>query len=95
VAGRVEEVGEKVTEFMPGDEVLGTCKGAFAEYACAKEKNLVRKPANLSFEQAAAVPVSGFTALQGLRDTGKVKGGAEGSDHRCGGRRRVACGANC
>jgi NADPH:quinone reductase-like Zn-dependent oxidoreductase len=75
VAGRVEEVGQKVTEFKPGDEVFGTCKGAFAEYACAKEENLVRKPAALTFEQAAALPVSGCTALQSLRERTKVKVG--------------------
>jgi NADPH:quinone reductase-like Zn-dependent oxidoreductase len=75
VSGSVEAVGEKVTEFKPGDEVFGTCKGALAEFACAKEKNLVRKPANLTFEQAAALSVSGCTALQALRDTAKVKAG--------------------
>jgi NADPH:quinone reductase-like Zn-dependent oxidoreductase len=75
VSGSVEAVGEKVTEFKPGDEVFGTCKGAFAEFACAKETNLVRKPANLTFEQAAALSVSGCTALQALRDTAKVKAG--------------------
>jgi NADPH:quinone reductase-like Zn-dependent oxidoreductase len=53
VAGRVEEVGGKVTEFQPGDEVFGSCSGAFAEYACASETTLVRKPANVTFEQAA------------------------------------------
>jgi NADPH:quinone reductase-like Zn-dependent oxidoreductase len=75
VAGRVEAVGQNVTEFKPGDEVFGKCKGAFAEYACAKEENLVHKPATLTFEQAAAIPASGCTALQSLRDTAKVKSG--------------------
>jgi NADPH:quinone reductase-like Zn-dependent oxidoreductase len=75
VAGRVETVGQNVTEFKPGDEVFGKCKGAFAEYACAKAENLVHKPAAVTFEQAAALPVSGCTALQSLRDTAKVKAG--------------------
>ena len=75
VAGRVEAVGTNVTEFQPGDEVFGTSNGAFAEYACAREDKFVPKPANLTFEQAAAVPDSAVTALQGLRDAGKVKPG--------------------
>ncbi len=75
VAGRVEEVGKNVTEFKPGDEVFGKCKGAFAEYTCAKEEDLVGKPTALTFEQAAALPASGCTALQSLRDTAKVKAG--------------------
>ncbi len=75
VAGRVEAVGENVTRFGPGDEVFGTCRGSFAEYACAGADRLVPKPANLTFEQAAAVPVSGCTALQGVRDRGKVRAG--------------------
>jgi NADPH:quinone reductase-like Zn-dependent oxidoreductase len=65
-AGRVEAVGAKVTEFKPGDEVFGNCEGAFAEYARAKADRIVLKPANLTFEQAAALPVSGMTALQAL-----------------------------
>jgi len=75
VAGRVEAVGEQVTRFQPGDEVFGWCDGSFAEYACAPEDQLVLKPANLSFEQAAAVPISGFAALQGLRDQGQLEAG--------------------
>ena len=75
VAGHVEAVGTDVTRFQPGDEVFGECVGAFAEYACAREDKLVPKPANLSFEQAAAVPDSAHTALKGLRDVGKVKPG--------------------
>jgi NADPH:quinone reductase-like Zn-dependent oxidoreductase len=75
VAGCVEAVGEDVTAFRPGDEVFGNCVGSFAEYARAREDKLLPKPANLSFEQAAAIPVSGYTALQGLRDAGKVKAG--------------------
>ncbi|MGW7197115.1 NAD(P)-dependent alcohol dehydrogenase [Streptomyces chryseus] len=75
LAGRVESVGPDVTRFRPGDEVYGTCDGSFAEYACAKEENLAHKPANLTFEQAAAVPVSGVTALQAVRDAGRLKAG--------------------
>ncbi|MET8679607.1 NAD(P)-dependent alcohol dehydrogenase [Streptomyces sp. NPDC004647] len=75
VAGRVEAVGRNVTRFQPGDEVFGACDGSFAEYACAREDRFAPKPANLSFEQAAAVPISAFTALQGLRDQGRVQPG--------------------
>ncbi len=75
VAGKVEAVGENVTQFQSGDEVFGWCKGAFAEYACAGESNFVPKPANLTFEQAAAVGVSAFAALQALRDQGNVQAG--------------------
>jgi NADPH:quinone reductase-like Zn-dependent oxidoreductase len=75
VAGRVEAVGENVTRFQPGDEVFGTCHGSFAEYACARADRLAPKPANLSFEQAAAVPISGYAALQAVRDQGKVRPG--------------------
>jgi NADPH:quinone reductase-like Zn-dependent oxidoreductase len=75
LAGRVEAVGQNVTGFQPGDDVFGTCRGSFAEYACARADRLVRKPASLSFEQAAAVPVSGCTALQAVRDRGKVRPG--------------------
>ena len=73
LAGRVEAVGKDVTQFQPGDDVFGTCDGAFAEYACAREDRLVSQPANLTFEQAAAVPDSACTALRGLRDAGKVE----------------------
>jgi NADPH:quinone reductase-like Zn-dependent oxidoreductase len=75
VAGQVEAVGSNVTHFKPGDAVFGWCGGAFAEYACTSQSKLVMKPDNASFEQAAAVPVAGLTALQGLRDTGKVQPG--------------------
>lgn len=75
IAGRVEAVGKKVKQLRPGDEVFGWCKGAFAEYACAGEENFVPKPANLTFEQTAAVGVSAVTALQALRDQGKVQSG--------------------
>ena len=74
-AGRVEAVGENVTRFQPGDEVFGTCRGSFAEYACARADRLAPKPANLTFEQAAAVPVSGCAALQAVRDQGRVRPG--------------------
>jgi NADPH:quinone reductase-like Zn-dependent oxidoreductase len=75
VAGSVETVGKDVTDFQPGNEVFGTCRGAFAEYACAHPENLATKPANLTFEQAAGVPVSGCTAVQGLRDEGELQAG--------------------
>ena len=75
VAGRVEAVGKDVTRFRPGDEVMGTAEGSFAEYACAREDRLAPKPANLTFEQAAAVPISASTALQALRDQGQVQPG--------------------
>lgn len=75
LAGRIEAVGRGVTRFQVGDDVFGGANGSFAEYACVKEKNCARKPGNLSFEQAAAVPVSGVTALQGVRETGEVRAG--------------------
>jgi NADPH:quinone reductase-like Zn-dependent oxidoreductase len=76
LAGLVEAVGRNVTQFQPGDEVFGTGRGAFAEYVCAPEKALAPKPANLTFELAAAVPVAGaFSALQGLRDKGRIQPG--------------------
>ena len=75
VAGQVEAVGRNVTQFKPGDEVFGACRGAFAEYVCAIEDRLALKPANISFEDAAAVPVAAITALQGLRDKGRIQPG--------------------
>ncbi len=75
IAGRVEAVGATVKQFQPGDAVFGVSKGAFAEYACAAENELALKPANLSFESVAAVPVAAFTALQGLRDKGRIQPG--------------------
>ena len=75
VAGTVEAVGPDVTRFRPGDAVFGWCDGSFAEYAVAPEDQLVTKPANLSFEQAGVVPISGFAALQGLRDVGEIQAG--------------------
>ena len=75
VAGVVEAVGAAVTRFQPGDEVFGTCEGSFAEFVCAKEKLVARKPANLTFEEAAAAPISAVTALQAVRDAGQVTAG--------------------
>jgi NADPH:quinone reductase-like Zn-dependent oxidoreductase len=74
-AGQVEAVGKTVTEFAPGDEVFGSSSGAFSEYVSAFEKSLVLKPANVTFAQAAAVPVAALTALQALRDRGNVQSG--------------------
>jgi NADPH:quinone reductase-like Zn-dependent oxidoreductase len=74
VAGTVEAVGQNVTRFQAGDQVFGTCDGSFAEYALARQDMLALKPANLTFEQAAAVPTSAFTALQALR-TGAIQPG--------------------
>ncbi|MGC2182265.1 MAG: NAD(P)-dependent alcohol dehydrogenase [Terriglobales bacterium] len=89
VAGQIEAVGRNVARFKAGDEVFGVCiadpqasalrvwipQGAFAEYACAHHSALVMKPENVSFEQAASAPVAAFTALQGLRDKGKIQAG--------------------
>jgi NADPH:quinone reductase-like Zn-dependent oxidoreductase len=75
VAGQVEAVGGNVTQFKPGDEVFGTGRGAFAEYVCVNEDKLVLKPANISLEEAAAVPVAAITAFQALRDKGCIQPG--------------------
>jgi NADPH:quinone reductase-like Zn-dependent oxidoreductase len=75
IAGTVEAVGTGVTRFGPGEEVFGTCTGALAEYVGTLEDKLDRKPSNLTFEQAAAVPTSGLAALHGIRDAGKVQPG--------------------
>ena len=76
MAGQVEAVGKNVTEFKPGDEVFGARDGAFAEYVCARaDRAVVLKPANITFEQAASVPIAAITALQGLRDKGKIQPG--------------------
>src|SRR5437588_11520260 len=75
IAGRVEAVGRNVTQFQQDDEVFGNIRGGFAEYVCAREDALVLKPANLSFEEAAAVPMAAVTALQGLRDKGQIQPG--------------------
>ena len=76
IAGRVEAVGKNVTELKPGNEVFGAIgAGGFAEYACTREKNLALKPGNISFEEAAAAPVVGLTAIQGFRHAGGVRAG--------------------
>src|SRR5919201_732771 len=75
VAGYVEAVGDDVTQLRVGDEVFGVADGAFAEYATARPDKLAPKPANLSYEQAATVPTTGCTALQGMRDVGRVRTG--------------------
>jgi NADPH:quinone reductase-like Zn-dependent oxidoreductase len=79
IAGRVEAVGDAVTSFRPGDEVYGDLSGsgfgAFAEYACAPEKALARKPPRMTFEQAAAIPQAGMLAVQGLIDVGRIRSG--------------------
>jgi len=75
VSGRIEMVGKKVTGFHPRDEVFGTCEGSFADYASARADRLAPKPTNLTFEQAATVPISAQTALQALRDAGRVRPG--------------------
>jgi NADPH:quinone reductase-like Zn-dependent oxidoreductase len=75
VSGQVVAVGKSVAQFKPGDEVFGLCRGAFAEYACAPEAALMTKPGKVSFEQAASAPVAAFSALQGLRDGGKIQPG--------------------
>jgi len=75
VAGQVEAVGRNITQFKPGDEVFGSCRGACAEYVCASESTLVMKPDNVTFEQAAAVPIAALTALQALRDKGQIRPG--------------------
>ena len=75
VAGVVVAVGTEVTRFQPGDEVFGVSKGSFAEFAAAREDKLARKPSKLTFEQAAAVPVSAMTALRGLCDVGRLQAG--------------------
>jgi NADPH:quinone reductase-like Zn-dependent oxidoreductase len=75
VAGQIEAVGRNVKQFKPGDEVFGAGRGAFAEYVCTVEDKLALKPTNLSFEGAAAVPVAAISALQGLRDKGRIQQG--------------------
>jgi NADPH:quinone reductase-like Zn-dependent oxidoreductase len=78
IAGRVERVGSQITEFQPGDEVFGEIPGyhgGFAEYACAPERTLARKPASMTFEEAAAIPQAGVIALRGIREKGQVQPG--------------------
>lgn len=85
VAGVVDAVGASVTRFRPGDAVFGTARGAFAEYVCTAESALSAKPEGISFEQAAAAPIAGLTALQGLRDHGRVRAGQRVLIHGAGG----------
>jgi NADPH:quinone reductase-like Zn-dependent oxidoreductase len=73
VAGVVEAVGNGVTQFKPGNKVFGACTGTLAEYVCANENRLALKPSNISFEEAATVPIAAITALQGLRDKGRIR----------------------
>ena len=73
VAGEVDTVGRNVTHFKPGDHVFGWCRGAFAEYASIRASAIMTKPVNVTFEQAACVPVAAVTALQGLRDEGRIQ----------------------
>jgi NADPH:quinone reductase-like Zn-dependent oxidoreductase len=78
IAGRVEMAGRNIRQFQPGDEVFGEIPGyhgGFAEYVCAPEKSLARKPASMTFEEAAAIPQAGVIALQGIRDKGQVRPG--------------------
>jgi len=75
VAGRIEAAGQSVTQFKPGDDVFGICRGSLAEYACVPQSYLAAKPVNVSFEESAAIPLAGLTALQGLRDAGRIQSG--------------------
>jgi NADPH:quinone reductase-like Zn-dependent oxidoreductase len=75
VAGRIAAIGKNVTQLAPGDDVFGSCRGAFAERACAPQSAVAAMPAHLTFEQAAAVPVAALTALQALRDKGRLQPG--------------------
>ena len=77
LAGEIGAVGSKVNQFKPGDKVFGSCTGAFAEYACTAASKLVKKPEDVTFEQAASLNVAGLTALQGLRDKGRIKPGSK------------------
>lgn len=81
MAGRVEAVGERVTRFRPGDEVFASCGHTLAEYVSVAEDKAATKPINLTFAQAAAVPTAAITALQGLRDAGKVRAGQQSLIH--------------
>ena len=85
IAGVVESVGKTVTRFKPGDEVFGVAPGGFAEYACTRESRLVAKSPHLTFQQVAALPVAGVTALQGIRDAARVKPGQRVLVHGAGG----------
>ena len=94
VAGTVEAVGSDVRRFRRGDEVFGTVHGSFAEYACGNEDRFALKPHPVSFEHAATIPVAGVTALQALRNYGRVKAGQPCSSTAVG-RRRHVCRAAC
>jgi NADPH:quinone reductase-like Zn-dependent oxidoreductase len=85
IAGRVEAVGRNVKQFQPDDEVFGNVRGGFAEYVCAREDAFALKPTNLSFEEAATVPLAAVTALQGLRDKGQIQPGQKVLIHGAGG----------
>src|SRR3954471_15933822 len=87
VAGRVEAVGQEVTTFRPGDEVFGTCRGSFAEYATARPDRLASRPKNLNFEQAAPRRSPAMPPCRRSATTAKSRPGT-GADHRCGRRRR-------
>jgi NADPH:quinone reductase-like Zn-dependent oxidoreductase len=84
-AGHVEAVGAGVTQYKPGDDVFGIRRGSFAEYVCAPEKLIAMKPTNISFEAAAAIPLAGLTALQALRDSGRLQAGQKVLIHGAGG----------
>ena len=88
MAGRVAAVGKSVTQFNPGDEVFGEVHSAYAEYVCVAADRIGPKPTNLTFEQAAAVPLAAITALQGLRDKAQDPAGAQGPHQWRLGRRR-------
>jgi NADPH:quinone reductase-like Zn-dependent oxidoreductase len=75
VAGEIVATGKNVTQFKPGDAVFGAARGGFAEYACARESKMARKPEGVSFEQAASVPIAGLTAFQALRDQARLQAG--------------------
>ena len=94
VAGIVEAAGRNAGQFKSGDEVYGSSRGSFAEYVCTKETALALKPSKLSFEQAAAVPIAGLTALQGLRDKGHLQAGQKVLDQWRIRRRRHVRGAD-
>ena len=75
VAGEVQTTGSGVSKFNPGEHIFGTCRGAFAEYVCTPESSVVKKPESMTFEQAASIPIAGLTALQSLRDKGRLQPG--------------------
>ena len=99
IAGRVEAIGRNVTQIQPGDEVFGDLSecglGGFAEYVCASEEALALKPAHVTFEQAAAIPLAAVTALQGLRDQRTHSGGTKGVDLWCVWRCGHVCSTDC